>query len=1007
MRARRPPAPCGEAPLAHRGSPPTTDPRPLLPPSPAGTPPPPGPATATATIATAAARLATDHLFSDSDGDSPFLVRPAPQGRRAKASALGARLQEETEKITTIASTLARSAFQDELEFLASTEEAAEAPAAAAPASPAPGKESPGVSGLSTEVKAAMKEAYRESRGAAGLGVDDLSPEVKSVMEEAYLESAAATRQPLNEVPPNAEGSAADGPPFAFRGAKGPADRRAYESSSDDENDWPVPFRSPTKQFRGSPSPASGDEGPPGTPGGGYDPQDYADQSSDDETRGWPTPFRSPLRPADDAAEPETEEEDASTSGDEGGWPTPFRSPLPAAVAAHKTRVVRGLDAKLQRVASVQETLEDIAKAVDSHVKEGPEAQRAAAAAAAAGPGEEIVVLEGSLKIEMDERSNRVEISEGAVTKTHLVTPPRPQRQRFTRERGASGDKYILKGGEEGTTDAAAAPQASSVLRSAESTPGRPANPERGPPPEPPLEIVLDLNGGLERSLTAAKGEVEVATEARDRAERRLDKLAAEHGELADRKTELQEQNRKLEVIVAELQGKIMQTEVEVQVQEAVAAEAKKVNAENLVAAEKRMVEFMKEQKATTRENDRLTIALAEAKTRVLELEESERQAKREVKTLEEASSDMSTRYRRADEHEQVLRERSQKLAQEVEEHAQMERKLLLENKEHQASIAKLQESLHSSTKAAAQAESQTKQVQEENATLLEKLKEREDFAVKLLAEQKNSNETAKTALDGIMSIASTSILDQKEMENVRQANKEYQKSITDLEGQLTSSRELAAGLEDRVEKLTREKAVLTLQRQVQHVSAGSAEAAQQEVHAEYQKVIADLEARLAAAKGEAKSLADDVEAILQERAELASQSAKSVPIADLAALSSNIDTILVNSPAGKAEAAGQRAEQQLREQQELLDEVREEAAAELAAKDKEIRHLSQALRGLMTVPKPKARGASWTWTAFLTILGMACSYLLFENLDALAALVDRALADGGPSLYEPHLPAT
>ena len=109
-----------------------------------------------------------------------------------------------------------------------------------------------------------------------------------------------------------------------------------------------------------------------------------------------------------------------------------------------------------------------------------------------------------------------------------------------------------------------------------------------------------------------------------------------------------------------------MQTEVEVQVQEAVAAEAKKVNAENLVAAEKRTVEFMKEQKAATRENDRLTIALAEAKTRVLELEESERQAKREVKTLEEASSDMSTRYWRADEHEQVLRERSQKLAQEV-----------------------------------------------------------------------------------------------------------------------------------------------------------------------------------------------------------------------------------------------------------------------------------------------------------------------------------------------------
>ena len=99
--------------------------------------------------------------------------------------------------------------------------------------------------------------------------------------------------------------------------------------------------------------------------------------------------------------------------------------------------------------------------------------------------------------------------------------------------------------------------------------------------------------------------------------------------------------------------------------------------------------------------------------------------------------------------------------------------------------------------------------------------------------------------------------MDQKEMEDVRQANKEYQKSITDLEGQLTSSRELAAGLEDRVEKLTREKAVLTLQRQVQHVSAGSAEAAQQEVHAEYQKVIADLEARLVAAKGEAKSLAD------------------------------------------------------------------------------------------------------------------------------------------------------
>ena len=975
---------------------------PLL--SPAETP---GPATAaTATIATAAARLATDHLFSDSDGDSPFLMRPAAQGRRAKASALGARLQEETEKITTIASTLARSAFRDELEFLASTEEAAGVPAAAAPASPAPGKESPGVSGLSTEVKAAMKEAYRESRGAAGLGVDDLSPEVKSVMEEAYLESAAATRQPLNEVPPNAEGSAADAPPFAFRGAKGPADRRAYESSSDDENDWPVPFRSPTKRFRGSPSPASGDESPRGTPGRGYNPQNYADQSSDDDkTRGWPTPFRSPLRPAD-AAEPETEEEDASTSGDEGGWPTPFRSPLPAAVAAHKTRVVRGLDAKLQRVANVQETLEDIAKAVDSHVKEGPGGQHAAEAA---GPGEEIVVLEGSLKIEMDERSNRVEISEGAVTKTHLVTPPRPQRQRFTRERGASGDKYILQGGVEGTTDAAA-PQASSVLRSAESTPGRPANPERGLPSEPPLEIVLDLNGELERSLAAAKGEVEAAAEARDRAERRLEKLAAEHGELADGKKGLQEQNRKLEVIVAELQGKIMQTEVEVQVQEAVAAEAKKVNAENLVAAKKRTVEFMKEQKAATRENDRLTIALAEAKTRVLELEESERQAKREVKTLEEASSDMSTRYRRADEHEQVLRERSQKLAQEVEEHAQMERKLLLENKEHQASIAKLQESLHSSTMAAQQAEVQTKQVQEKNATLLEKLKEREDFAVKLLAEQKNSNETAKTALDGIMSIASTSILDQKEMEDVRQANKEYQKSITDLEGQLTSSRELAAGLEDRVEKLTREKAVLTLQRQVQHVSAGSAEAAQQEVHAEYQKVIADLETRLAAAKGEAKSLADDAEAILQERAELASQSAKSVPIADLAALSSNIDTILVNSPASKAEAAGQRAEQQLREQQELLDAVRREAAtaaAELAAKDKEVQHLSQALRGLMTVPKPKARGASWTWTTFLSILGMACSYLLFQNLDALAALMDRALADGGPSLYKPHLPAT
>ena len=984
------------------GPPTTTDP-PLL--SPAETP---GPATAaTATIATAAARLATDHLFSDSDGDSPFLMRPAAQGRRAKASALGARLQEETEKITTIASTLARSAFQDELEFLASTEEAAGVPAAAAPASPPPGGESPGVSGLSTEVKAAMKEAYRESRGAAGLGVDDLSPEVKSVMEEAYLESAAATRQPLNEVLPNAEGSAADAPPFAFRGAKGPADRRAYESSSDDENDWPVPFRSPTKRFRGSPSPASGDESPRGTPGRGYNPQNYADQSSDDDkTRGWPTPFRSPLRPAD-AAEPQTEEEDASTSGDEGGWPTSFRSPLPAAVAAHKTRVVRGLDAKLQRVANVQETLEDIAKAVDSHVKEGPGGQHAAEAA---GPGEEIVVLEGSLKIEMDERSNRVEISEGAVTKTHLVTPPRPQRQRFTRERGASGDKYILQGGVEGTTDAAAAPQASSVLRSAESTPGRPANSERGLPSEPPLEIVLDLNSGLERSLAAAKREVEAAAEARDRAEQRLEKLAAEHGELADGKKELQEQNRKLEVIVAELQGKIMQTEVEVQVQEAVAAEAKKVNAENLVAAEKRTVEFMKEQKAATRENDRLTIALAEAKTRVLELEESERQAKREVKTLEEASSDMSTRYRRADEHEQVLRERSQKLAQEVEEHAQMERKLLLENKEHQASIAKLQESLHSSTMAAQQAEVQTKQVQEENATLLEKLKEREDFAVKLLAEQKNSNETAKTALDGIMSIASTSILDQKEMEDVRQANKEYQKSITDLEGQLTSSRELAAGLEDRVEKLTREKAVLTLQRQVQHVSAGSAEAAQQEVHAEYQKVIADLEARLAAAKGEAKSLADDVEVILQERAELASQSAKSVPIADLAALSSNIDTILVNSPASKAEAARQRAEQQLREQQELLDEVRGEAAtaaAELAAKDKEVRHLSQALRGLMTVPKPKARGASWTWTTFLPILGMACSYLLFQNLDALAALVDRALADGGPSLYKPHLPAT
>ena len=159
----------------------------------------------------------------------------------------------------------------------------------------------------------------------------------------------------------------------------------------------------------------------------------------------------------------------------------------------------------------------------------------------------------------------------------------------------------------EGTTDAAAAPQASSVLRSAESTPGRPANPERGLPSEPPLEIVLDLNGGLERSLAAAKREVEAAAEARDRAEQRLEKLAAEHGELADGKKELQEQNRKLEVIVAELQGKIMQTEVEVQVQEAVAAEAKKVNAENLVAAEKRTVEFMKEQKAATRENDRKT----------------------------------------------------------------------------------------------------------------------------------------------------------------------------------------------------------------------------------------------------------------------------------------------------------------------------------------------------------------------------------------------------------------
>ena len=238
----------------------------------------------------------------------------------------------------------------------------------------------------------------------------------------------------------------------------------------------------------------------------------------------------------------------------------------------------------------------------------------------------------------------------------------------------------------------------------------------------------------------------------------------------------------------------------------------------------------------------------------------------------------------------------------------------------------------------------------------------------------------------------------------------EEEKRVAGLQAQVEAAQELAAGLEDRVEKLTREKAVLTLQRQVQHVSAGSAEAAQQEVHAEYQKVIADLEARLAAAKGEAKSLADDVEVILQERAELASQSAKSVPIADLAALSSNIDTILVNSPASKAEAARQRAEQQLREQQELLDEVRGEAAtaaAELAAKDKEVRHLSQALRGLMTVPKPKARGASWTWTTFLPILGMACSYLLFQNLDALAALVDRALADGGPSLYKPHLPAT
>lgn len=124
------------------GPPTTTDP-PLL--SPAETP---GPATAaTATIATAAARLATDHLFSDSDGDSPFLMRPAAQGRRAKASALGARLQEETEKITTIASTLARSAFQDELEFLASTEEAAGVPAAAAPASPAPGGRAPGSAG--------------------------------------------------------------------------------------------------------------------------------------------------------------------------------------------------------------------------------------------------------------------------------------------------------------------------------------------------------------------------------------------------------------------------------------------------------------------------------------------------------------------------------------------------------------------------------------------------------------------------------------------------------------------------------------------------------------------------------------------------------------------------------------------------------------------------------------------------------------------------------------------
>ena len=92
-----------------------------------------------------------------------------------------------------------------------------------------------------------------------------------------------------------------------------------------------------------------------------------------------------------------------------------------------------------------------------------------------------------------------------------------------------------------------------------------------------------------------------------------------------------------------------------------------------------------------------------------------------------------------------MLRERSQKLAQEVEEHAQMERKLLLENKEHQASIAKLQESLHSSTMAAQQAEVQTKQVQEKNATLLEKLKEREDFAVNLRKKKKDEIIGTKT----------------------------------------------------------------------------------------------------------------------------------------------------------------------------------------------------------------------------------------------------------------------